>query len=253
MKKVSVLGCGWLGLPLAEQLVKLNYDVKGSTTSDRRLDLLARGGIDPYLVDIGHISENIHRFLESPTLIIDIPTSNSRDYQELLSHIEDSMVVKVLFVSSTSVYREVNRVVTEEAGLESPENPWTLIEKLLCGSPVFQTTIVRFGGLIGFDRNPAHFYPPGKSIPAPESKVNMIHRDDCISIIERILKRGIWGESFNCCADSHPTKREFYTKAARDAELQPPIFDKPGQESYKIISNAKIKRYLDFEFAHDLI
>lgn len=32
MPTVSILGCGWLGLPLAEQLLAEGYSVKGSTT-----------------------------------------------------------------------------------------------------------------------------------------------------------------------------------------------------------------------------
>ena len=39
-KKVSVLGCGWYGLALAKKLISLGYDVKGSTTSEAKLDTL---------------------------------------------------------------------------------------------------------------------------------------------------------------------------------------------------------------------
>ncbi|MEZ7854793.1 MAG: SDR family NAD(P)-dependent oxidoreductase, partial [Cyclobacteriaceae bacterium] len=30
---ISILGCGWLGLPLARQLVQQGHQIKGSTTS----------------------------------------------------------------------------------------------------------------------------------------------------------------------------------------------------------------------------
>ncbi len=248
MSKVSILGCGWLGLPLAERLLELGYRVKGSTRSEERLDLLAARGVEPFLVDIGRPSESIRSFLESPILIIDIPSNNLQDYQKLLTRIEGSAVEKLLFVSSTSVYGNVDRTITEEGGLESADDPWSIIESLLRGSPVFRTTIVRFGGLIGYDRDPARFFPRGKPIPAPESRVNMIHRDDCVAIIERIIEREVWGEIFNCCADSHPTKREFYTKAARDAGLEPPEFDSADRNGFKIISNKKVKSCLDYEF-----
>ncbi len=248
MRKVSVLGCGWLGLPLAERLVALGYEVKGSTTSQQRLDILADRGIEPYLVDIGRISDAIRRFLESPILIIDIPSNNLQDYKKLLSKIEKTEVEKLLFVSSTSVYENINRTITEKDGLESADNPWSVIEKLLRGNMAFQTTVVRFGGLIGYERNPALFYPFGKPIPAPESKVNMIHRDDCLAIIERIIEQGVWEQTFNCCADNHPTKREFYTKAAVDAGMEPPVFDETDRGGYKIISNDKVRSCLDLEF-----
>ena len=250
MKIISVLGCGWLGLPLAERLVKLGYKVKGSTTSQKRLDLLARRDIEPYLVNIGRISDDIRRFLESPVLIINIPSNNLRDYKKLLSWIERSEVEKLLLVSSTSVYSNVNQTITEQDGLETPDNPWSIIEKLLCDSPTIRTTVVRFGGLIGDGRDPAHFFPRGKLIPEPEARVNMIHRDDCVAIIERIIERKAWGETFNCCADSHPTRREFYAKAAADANLEPPVFDETTLDRYKIISSEKVKYRLAFEFRH---
>ena len=36
MTKVAILGCGWLGLPLAIKLLKSGYHVNGSTTSEKR-------------------------------------------------------------------------------------------------------------------------------------------------------------------------------------------------------------------------
>lgn len=33
MKTISILGCGWLGLPLAKKLVENQWIVNGSTTS----------------------------------------------------------------------------------------------------------------------------------------------------------------------------------------------------------------------------
>ena len=37
---ITILGCGWLGLPLAKALVKAGYQVKGSTTREENLETL---------------------------------------------------------------------------------------------------------------------------------------------------------------------------------------------------------------------
>ena len=58
------------------------------------------------------------------------------------------------------------------------------------------------------------------------------------------------GEVFNCCADTHPTKREFYTKAAKSIGAPIPEFVSSGAQSSKTISNEKVKRFLDYEFLH---
>gem|GEM_PF-4555050 len=46
---ISIIGCGWLGLPLAEFLVQKGYLIKGSTTREEKLDQLKSKGIQPFL------------------------------------------------------------------------------------------------------------------------------------------------------------------------------------------------------------
>ena len=50
--RIGILGCGWLGLPLAKKLIKKNFLVKGSTTSINKIDELKENDIDPYLIHI---------------------------------------------------------------------------------------------------------------------------------------------------------------------------------------------------------
>jgi nucleoside-diphosphate-sugar epimerase len=114
----------------------------------------------------------------------------------------------------------------------------------------FQTTVLRFGGLFGYDRKPGNFFPKGRIIDNPGGFVNMIHRDDCIRIIERIIAKNIWNETFNGCADTHPTRREFYTKAALNLGYEVPTFNETGSGEYKIISNQKLKTMLEYEFKY---
>ena len=46
-KKIAILGCGWLGLPLAKSLLSKGYKVKGSTTSESKLEILENAGVLP--------------------------------------------------------------------------------------------------------------------------------------------------------------------------------------------------------------
>lgn len=251
METVSVLGCGWLGLPLAKHLVGLGYSVKGSATTNRHLDKLSSVGVKPFVIDIAKLTSGVLSFLRSHILIINIPVFNFVDYKNLLHQIEESSIEKLLFTSSTSVYPNINDVITEEEGVEFSDSPLVAIEKLFMSSAEISTTVIRFGGLIGYDRNPVNFFPSGKLVQNPLSNVNMIHRDDCVGLIEQIIVQGAWGEIFNCCADSHPTKREFYTKIANEQRLEPPHFEEPEKTEYKIISSKKVKNYLNYEFKHD--
>ena len=49
---ITILGCGWLGLPLAKALVKSGYPVKGSTTREENLETLREAGLEPFLVEL---------------------------------------------------------------------------------------------------------------------------------------------------------------------------------------------------------
>ena len=75
-KQIGVIGCGWLGLPLAEELVKTGYVVSGTTTSKEKLSVLKEKGLQSYLISIfeERIDGPIESFLESVSiLIINIP------------------------------------------------------------------------------------------------------------------------------------------------------------------------------------
>ena len=112
----------------------------------------------------------------------------------------------------------------------------------------FYTTVVRFGGLIGLDRNPAHFFSGRKNIPG-EVPVNLIHSTDCINIISEIICNNIWGEVFNACCPIHPTRTEFYIQAAEIFGLAIPQFIN-STENYKIVNSDKLQKRLGYTFRY---
>lgn len=172
----------------------------------------------------------------------------------MLKEIEKSSVTEVVFVSSTSVYRDNNDTISESNSIDLKQCPLHTIEEMFRNCEEFKTTIIRFGGLIGYTRDPGKFFSNGKVVKNPDTKINLIHRDDCISIITKIIENEVWNEVLNCCADTHPTKREFYTQAAHSIGESTPNFESSSETIFKIISNAKIKKLLNYKFLHpDLI
>ena len=247
-KEISILGCGWLGEPLAIKLIESGYKVKGSTTTPNKLDRFASLGITAFLIDLDVLDDSIGDFLDTDILIIAIPSKNIDGFRKLTLQIEKSRIQKIIFISSTSVYKNSNGIVTEVSSVK--DIPLVEIEKLFKTNLHFQTNIIRFAGLMGYDRKPGNFFPVGKKIPNPDGYVNMIHRDDCIGIITTIIKKGLWGETFNACADTHPTRREFYTNAAIELGKDRPEFEESNLSEYKILSNQKLKTFLDYQFKY---
>jgi len=246
--KISVFGCGWLGEPLAISLIQKGFSVKGSTTSNAKIPMLTSKGINSFLLNLESISSSIQSFLIADVLVINIPSKDITSFKNLVSFIEKSTVQKVVFISSTSVYPNSEEIITEKSPVK--ECALVEIEQLFQLNPHFETTIIRFSGLIGYSRKPGNFFKNGKTIPNPEGLVNMIHQDDCISIIEQVIIQNCWNEIFNACADTHPTRRAFYTKSFLDIGLNKPFFNENDHKEIKIVSNKKLKKVLNFEFKY---
>ena len=262
MTQISILGCGWLGLPLAKALLKKGFLVKGSTTSMEKIPLIKTAGIEPFIIQLEEkkISDSITDFLaDSQILIVDIPPKLRGNSNEnfvakiatLIPFIENSTIEKVLFVSSTSVYGEDNGLVTDE----TPLNPDTeggrqlaIVESLLQKNSRFETTILRFGGLIGEDRNPVRFLSGRENIENPNAPINLIHQDDCIGIIEKIIVLNSWNKTYNAVAPFHPTRKEYYTQKATDLNLALPKFVPSNTMAGKTILSDTLKNSLQYSF-----
>ena len=276
MTQISILGCGWLGLPLAKKLIEEGHSVNGSTTSENKLSIFRDLGINPFLVILSEVegalesesvSKTITDFLaKSEILIIDIPPKLRgsaasfptplemtfvKKIENLIPFIEKSTVKKVLFVSSTSVYGDQNEVITEE----TEPNPDTesgkqllLAEALLQNNRNFDTTILRFGGLIGEDRQPVKFLAGKENLENAEAPVNLIHQNDCIGVIQEIINQSKWNEVFNAVAPFHPTRSAYYIQKAIDLNLALPKFSSEKSNIKKTISSEKTERVLNYKF-----
>jgi len=274
-QKISILGCGWLGLPLAKSLLAKSYEVKGSTTSENKLEVLKNAGILPFKIQLEEhqVIGTIEDFLkETDVLVIDIPPGLRREISSsqemtfvnkiktLIPFIEKSGIQKVIFVSSTSVYGDGFPIV--EITEETKPNPDTesgkqlaITETLLQSNSHFKTTVIRFGGLLGDDRHPIKFLAGRTNVENPHAPVNMIEREDCIGIIEEILKQvqhDNWGETFNAVAPQHPTRKAYYHKKAEIFNLPLPTFAEDSESKGKIISSEKVETILGYSFQKEI-
>ena len=247
-QRISILGCGWLGLPLAFELTQKGYITKGSTTSDSKVEILKSKGIISFIIDIGKREYNFPDFLDTEVLIISIPSKKIEDFKYLINQIEASDIKKVIFISSTSVYPFTNQMVTEDTPIK--QTSLSEIELLFKSNLIFNSTIIRFGGLFGYDRKPGKFIQIDKKIKNPEGYVNLIHRDDCIQIIESIIQNDIWNETFNACADTHPKRKDFYKNEIIKIGRTEPLIDKKSENKFKIVSSEKMKTMLNYSFKY---
>ncbi|MCW9707072.1 SDR family oxidoreductase [Fodinibius salsisoli] len=263
---ISILGCGWLGLPLAEILRNKGHIIKGSTTDPDKLEILKGKQIDPYFINLEPtLNEDADDgFWDADLLILNIPAGRRRDNVEefhpkqiaaVIEKVKKSPIDFVIFVSSTSVYPERPGVVTENdtvAGkaVRSTGNALIEAESILMSESSFKTTVLRFGGLYGYDRHPGRYMSGRKNLDKGNAPINFIHRDDCIQIIQQVIDENITGEVFNAVTDGHPPKKLFYPAMAEALGLEKPTFKDEDIEDYKLVSNQKLKDKLNYEFKY---
>ncbi len=259
IKRISIVGCGWLGLPLAQHLLQQGFHILGSRRQLAELKELSALGIEAYQLELKPEleSNNIAALLACDLLIINIPPgrkTNTAEYhiaqiKHLLDAAQRHRVRRVLFISSTSVYGSQQGLVDES----TPRQPETSsgvalkqIEDDLLSRQAFKASVLRFSGLVGGQRKPGRFLS-GKTVSGASSPVNIIHRSDCLALISGLIQRDQWGECFNACSDQHPQKHDFYNLAAQQLGVAPPRFNEQVG-SNKVISNQKIKSCLNYQF-----
>ena len=159
---VSIVGCGWYGLPLAHYLKTRGFKVRGSKSTRPGVNDLKSSGIDGYFLhlDPEPVEDVDLRLFDAEILVLNIPPRRSSNLEDrhrkqmlaLRRLVTNTPVCKVLLISSTSVYPNVNRTVTEQDHLVPDKTSGRVlqeVEKIWRENTQVTTTILRFGGLVG--------------------------------------------------------------------------------------------------------
>jgi nucleoside-diphosphate-sugar epimerase len=270
---VSLVGCGWLGLPLAEKLMARGFHVRGSTTRPDKLSLLSSLGVEAHLLriepdDSGEWStgSSVSRLFDSSVLVWTLPLQAAfgPDYylsqlDTLLARRKEAGFDHLVFVSSTSVYGSKQGRVDESTSPDPDTDQGRILaraeEKLTRASHDlgFGLTIVRPGGLVGPGRHPGLFLAGRKGLKDPESPVNLLHQHDGAEAIAELVSlarpaNGI-AITYNLVANFHPARRDFYPWASAALGLEPPEFDTETSDSAtKYVLADRIREHVTFRF-----
>ncbi|SMY15180.1 SDR family oxidoreductase [Photobacterium aquimaris] len=263
--KVSICGCGWLGLPLALSLKSQAIEVWGSKTTLTGVEALKQQGIKGCLLTLpisGEVNAAINQFLATDVLIIAIPPGRKNLNPQ--AHIENIMSLsiaaqragcqRIIFISTTSVYDPLQGEVVEV----TPVRPNTAsgilhyqLEQQLRQHWQHNLTVLRLAGLFGPSRHPVKFLS-GRQLSAAKQPVNLVHLDDCIQVISAIIQQTVSMPIMHLAASSHPSREQYYTAMALKAQLPPPDFnqDNDGVNGKKINSNQTLS-YLGITMKYD--
>ncbi len=238
-EKIGVIGCGWLGFPLAIRFVKKGHEVHGTTRGGEKLKELDANGIISHALPMEEMLQPQNWINDLSIVVVTIPPSGFQaSYAKYMSAIihQTNEHAKVVFISSTSVYADNNGDVDENttANGEGRNGPAIIqAEKELQEKLKHRLTIIRMSGLVGENRHPARFMS-GRTISNGDAPINLIHLEDCIGLIHWVVENGFWGKIINGVSPEHPVKKEYYQYAAEKLNVPPAQFI-PEKKAYKIV------------------
>ena len=222
MKKIGIIGCGWLGLKMAKYFAPAN-EIFATTTSDDKVKTLADLGFQTFKIDFDadEFLKPNEFWLNLDVIIISIPFSKSADFEVLkkrfgnLNSFIKGFDKPIFLMSSIGIYPQIEQEITENNLDESLLNPSIFGVENLMKKDFPQINILRLGGLMGDDR-----YLSKYKIKEPQQIVNHIHFEDISRIVERIVNENLQSKTYNLVAPLHPTKQQVLDFQTNNSETE---------------------------------
>ena len=239
--KISVIGLGWFGMAMAQELSSL-HEVSGTTRSDQKILTAQEQNIGvEKLTIINHPSENL---LATDIIVLNIPPFHGQ--LEWFKSWPWNKESHLIFISSISVYGKNTGFVDETISpLPETENARILVEEENWIKFFPHHTIIRFGGLIGPGRHPGKSLSGRQNIQGGNLPVNLIHLQDCIGFTKLVFEKKLTNQTFNLVHPEHPFRSNYYQNYCLKNNLIAPEFI-DSFENGKIISHEKVSQYYRF-------
>lgn len=250
-KNCVIIGCGWIGQPLGVEIAKLGFSVFGGTRNLEKINVLIQKGIKGFKIDFNNQEISLELSKEqiqnTSLLIFSIPPTGFSNYGEAVLTIARMFPqdTRLIFTSSTSVYKEVNEMVDENSALDENHSV-TKAETLLLKNFKNRLIILRLAGLIGENRHPVNYFLNKPAIPNGLAPVNLIQLTDVIQAFLTIIQDKTANQIYNICSSEHPTRMDYYGAIAKQKFGIELSFLAEGNG--KIIDGSKIVKESGFQY-----
>ena len=251
--RILVIGCGYVGLPLAQALARMGHQVHGTRRSD-----FPATDVTPHTLDVTD-PNSFEAIPQDFDVIYYTPSSSRGDASvhqavfvdgptHLLNWLGDA-ATRLIFTSSTSVYPQTDGKWVDETANHDGATGTAI--NLLQAEALFQespqvATILRVAGIYGPERGYLYrqFLKDEAVITQGGSRwINMIHRDDVVSALVTALN--IPPGIYNASDDEPLTQRAFFEWLAKELDKTVPpegeVQKRKRAVTNKRVSNAKLK------------
>lgn len=272
--RVLIVGCGYVGLSLAEHLAGQRHEVWGLRRSWSGVSGTAPSEIRRVSGDVTDPA-SLRGMPPAFDWVVNCVSAGGGDaaeyrrvYFDGTRHLLDwlsgaSSLRRYVYTSSTGVYPQNDGSEVDETSPVEPASPTGRIlvetERLLleaAGQRGFPAVILRLSGIYGPGRGYwlRQFLAGEARLEGDGSRVlNMIHRDDVVGAIEVALERGRNGEIYNASDDEPVTQRVLFEwLAARTDRPVPTALPAGGGAASAARRGATNKRVLNRKLRRDL-
>lgn len=234
LPKIGIIGCGWLGKALARHLIENGYVLKVTTRTKLKQQALLDEGFDTCLLSTDDGIKSSNLIFEQDILVIAITPGFKRgktDYAlniaNLVQCAEKRQVKKIVLVSSTGVYQGIEGDVDENTSVNVSHPKSKILFEAEQSVVNFSGSgkVLRLSGLVSESRKPGNFLAGKKALAGANAAVNLIHRTDCIGLLEAIIEQEVSHQIFIGVSNTHCSKSDFYSQAAHHLGLRIPEFD----------------------------
>ena len=251
--RILILGCGYVGTPLAQKLAELGHEIHAARRSPfsledavtHQVDVTQRASLDSLPREFDWVlltasssrgDAAAHRavFVDGTTHLVNWLGNSS---------------TRVLFTSSTNVYPQMNGDWVDENSPETPVKGTALTlaeaENVLMESDI-DCTILRVAGIYGPERGYLYRqFINNEAVLTNKGKrwMNMIHRDDVVGAI--LTAMNIEPGIYNATDNEPVTQLHFFEWLAKELEKPMPPEGEPvalkRSPTNKRVKNNKLK------------
>jgi nucleoside-diphosphate-sugar epimerase len=246
-ENIAILGCGYVGSPLADYWQDRGHSVTGTTTSKERVDSLAAALSKVVLMKGDDIAAVQSLLQGQDTLVVSVaPTgfqeakaavyeatylATAKNLVEVLK--QSPNLTQVIYLSSCSVYGDQQGNWVNET---SPVSPLEYRSQVLCESEEIilqaanehqRVCVLRLGGIYGPGRDLVNMFGDlaGSTVPGKGDRfINWVHLDDIIGAIDFVRLNELAG-IYNLVDDSRLTVKEQVQLVCSHYKLPPVNWD----------------------------